>query len=182
MVDYKSLSDAPLINLLNEEDHRAFTELYLRHSAPMYMYARKLFHDPGDAKDAVQEVLTYIWNKRVDLQITGSVTFYLYCSIRHRLLNTIKRKKNYDRYLNSLSDFIDAGEYITDEHIREKEVLLEIEKTIQALPRKMREIFEMSKISHLSHESIAAKLNISNKTIRNQLSNALNIIRLKLRK
>ena len=55
-----------------------------------------------------------------------------------------------------------------------------IEKQIQALPEKMRNIFELSKCQHLSNKEIAKRLEISESNVSTQIANALKIFRTKL--
>lgn len=55
-----------------------------------------------------------------------------------------------------------------------------IEKEIDALPPKMREVFKLSRQHHLSHSQIAAKLDISEQTVSKQITNALKILRTRL--
>eukprot|EP01133_Synstelium_polycarpum_P009981 gene9981-11653_t len=180
MTDYRSLSDAELVALFKDDDRPAFSELYKRHWQVLYLYARKLIHDNTEAEDITQEVLTYLWTKRATLQINGTVVSYLYGSVRNAVMNMVQRRKVYDKYLVSLGDFTDRGEYITEEYVREKELLLRIENAIATLPPKMKQIFELSRKEHLSQKAIAEKLNISDKTVKKQVSNAIKILRLKI--
>lgn len=179
--DYKQLSDEELIALLKRSDGAAYSELYRRYWSGMYVYARKILHDEEDAEDAVQEVLTYIWTKREVLKINGSPEGYLYGAVRFRAFAMLQRTKTFDRYLDSLTDFMDKGEYTTDEQVREKELIRGLDKAVAALPAKMRKIFELSRTGLLNQKGIAAQLNISNKTVKNQLSTALKIIRNKIK-
>jgi RNA polymerase sigma-70 factor (ECF subfamily) len=105
---------------------------------------------------------------------------YLYTAVRHKAITTMGRKKLQSKYLSSLSDFMDKGTGIADANIREKELNQLIGNAIATLPQKMKQIFELSKIECLSHKCIANQLNISDKTIRNQLSTALKLIKLKI--
>jgi len=75
---------------------------------------------------------------------------------------------------------LDSGENSTDSYIREKELAAIIEKEIYNLPSKMREIFLLSRKDNLSNNEIAARLDISEKTVRNQLSTALKTLKTKL--
>jgi RNA polymerase sigma-70 factor (ECF subfamily) len=72
------------------------------------------------------------------------------------------------------------GVYTTDHFIREKELAFQIEKEVSLLPEKMRLIFEMSRNANLSHKEIAAKLDISDKTVKKQINNAIKLIKVKL--
>jgi RNA polymerase sigma factor (sigma-70 family) len=81
------------------------------------------------------------------------------------------------QYIKSYEHIVDNGSAITDHGIRVKLLKEFIEKEVSNLPPKMREIFELSRNEHLSHKEIAHKLEVSEKTVRNQINNALKILR-----
>lgn len=68
----------------------------------------------------------------------------------------------------------------TDHRARENELRAYIEKEIQALPPKMRQIFEMSRKENLSYKEIAEKLDVSENNVSKQVNNALRVLRTKL--
>lgn len=179
-LEYRAYSDSQLLDLLRKSNHGAFTEIYLRNWSAMYLYARKLTNDEAMSEDVVQEVMLYIWNKREELPIAIAILPYMYTSIRHNALRKIERGKYFDKYLNSLQDYMVQNQTNPDEAIHAKELSKSIQKAIDQLPRKMKLIFELSRVEHLSQKSIAEKLNISERTVKNQITTALKILRLKI--
>jgi RNA polymerase sigma-70 factor (ECF subfamily) len=177
---YNKLSDIELIALLKDEDGTAFTEIYSRYWTVLYLHGRKMLRDDEEARDVVQELFTHLWKNAALIVITESLSSYLYRSVRNRVFNLIEHKKIINDYQKSLVQFLDAGELVTDELIREKELSALIEKEIQLLPPKMRTVFELSRKQHLSYKEIGAQLGISDHTVRRQVSNALSILRTKL--
>jgi len=105
----------------------------------------------------------------------------LYSAVRNRIFNIIWHKKFENRYVASLQRIIDAGVMMTDEVVREKELAALIEREIEQLPEKMREVFRLSRKEHLSYKEIAEELKIGESTVKKQVSNALKILRLKLK-
>jgi RNA polymerase sigma-70 factor (ECF subfamily) len=177
---YHLFTDVELTKLLVSGDHKAFIEIYNRFQALLYVYACKITKDREEAEDIVQEVFIYLWDKRSTIILKSNISSYLYSAVRYKFFNLLDHKKIRTDYTKSFQNFLDAGEYITDNYIREKEFSQLIEKEISALPDKMREIFELSRRQNLSRQEIAEKLNISEKTVKNQISNALKILRGKL--
>lgn len=177
---YSSLTDFELTKLLISGDNKAFIEIYNRFQALLYVYACKITTDKEEAEDIVQEVFTYLWDKRTTVIFRTSISSYLYSAVRYKFFNLLDHKKIRTEYTRSFQSFLDQGEYITDDYIREKEFSQLIEKEISALPDKMREVFELSRRQNLSRKEIAEKLNVSEKTVKNQISNALKILRGKL--
>lgn len=180
MPSYSSFTDIELVHLLKLDDQNAFLEIYNRFQGILYIYACKITKDNDDAEDIVQEVFVYLWDKRSTTILTSSISSYLYSAVRYKFFNLLDRKKIRTDYRLSFQQFLDQGEYITDNYIREKEFSNLIEKEISALPDKMREIFELSRKQYLSRKEIAEKLNLSEKTVKNQINNALKILRKRL--
>jgi len=174
-------SDLELLSRVREGDESAFEAIYKRYYSLLYIHACKLLKESGEAEDCVQEVFSGLWQKAGQLEISVSLSSYLYTSIRNRVLNRIEHKRVKDAYLFSMQRFMKEGVSITDEELRVRELTALIEREIAALPEKMREVFELSRREELSHKEIAEKLNISDKTVKKQVSNALKILRGRLK-
>ncbi|WP_262714441.1 RNA polymerase sigma-70 factor [Pedobacter sp. BS3] len=154
--------------------------MYKRYHGILYSHTYRRFPDREEARDLVQELFIYLWNNRESLHITTSLSSYLYTSVRNRILNAYRNQKVREAYIHSLQDFIAAGENITEEAVRHKELIRLVEQEVAALPPQMRLIFEMSRNREMSHQQIAEELNISPQTVRTQVRNALRILRVKL--
>ena len=175
-----TLSDQELLSLLRGGDHAAFTEIYHRYWALLYRNAIKMLHDDDEATDVVQEIFTGLWEKAPELLEYNSLSSYLYACVRNKIINQINRSKLKVNYLNSLQSFLDSGEYITDNMVRERELTEVIEKEIALLPAKMRMVFELSRKGNLSYKEIAREIEISEETVKKQVHNAIKILRSKL--
>ncbi|MCX2451951.1 RNA polymerase sigma-70 factor [Pedobacter sp. PLR] len=180
MTSYQSFTDFELTTLLKKGDLVAYSEIYKRFQGLLYLYACKIVKNNDDAEDIVQEVFLYLWDKRFSITINSSISVYLYKAVQYKFMNLLDHKKVRTDYKDSLNQFIDQGEYITDHYIRHKEFSKIIEKEIAALPDKMREVFELSRKTNLSRKEIAEKLGLSEKTVKNQITNALKILRSRL--
>jgi RNA polymerase sigma-70 factor (ECF subfamily) len=177
---YSELSDMNLVPLLKGNDEAAFNEIYKRFQGLLYVYACRITHEENEAEDIVQEVFIYMWDKRATLQITDSLTGWLYQAVRFRFFDRLDRRKVRTDHLASLQYFLDQGTHNPDEYVRERELAQLIEQGIAALPAKMQEIFALSRKEQLSHKEIASRLHISEKTVRNQVHNALRILKTRI--
>jgi len=177
---YKTCSDHELAALLTEGNGDAFAEIYNRYWALLYRHALRMTKDDELAKDVVQDVFVSLWDKANEIQCSFSLTSYLYSAVRNKVLNLYHKKKVRTNYLASLGEFIKDGENLTDHLLRERMLSVKIEQEISLLPKKMREVFEMSRKANISYKEIAGDLNISDKTVKKQVSNAIKILRLKL--
>ncbi len=180
MTVYSKYSDYELASLLKEGNHAAFTEIYHRYKAVLYIHALKLLKDEDEAQDVIHELYTSLWNKSRDFNLDIPLRSYLYKSVKNRIFDIFSHQKIRTGYIKKFAEVIELGEWTTDEKIREKELIAAIEEGMDLLPAKMREVFEMSRFANLSHKEIAKELNISDKTVKTQVHNALHILRLKI--
>jgi RNA polymerase sigma-70 factor (ECF subfamily) len=177
---YQNIDDQELIARLRNGDQLAFTEIYNRYKHLLQNHAYKKLGDFDEVKDVLQEVFTNLWNKRQELPITSNLCGYLYTGIRNRILNNFAHKQVQNKYTASLQQFAGQGNYNTDALIREKELALIIQKEIDRLPVKMREIFILNRKENLTHREIATRLAISEQTVSKQITNALKVLRVRL--
>jgi len=182
MDNYKSFSDAELIPLFKLGDREAFTEIYSRYWDVLYIHALKMLRDEQEAKDLIQDLFITFWAKASTIELKTNLSGYLYVSARHKILNRIRQKKTNDDFISGLAIFADKQDGSSLDQLTEKEIILTLEKEMEKLPPKMREIFELSRKQYLSYKEIADKLGISDKTVKKQISNAIRIIRPKLDK
>lgn len=177
---YQNFSDQELMAFVSEDDDLAFAEIYHRYKGILYLHAYRILGNEEESKDVLQELFTTLWSKRSTIVLKGSLSSYLYGACRNRIFDMISHKKVELKYLNSLASFVEEGECVTDHLLREKQLTELIEKEIELLPTKMRQVFELSRKQNLSYTEIANELQISDKTVKKQVTNALHILRTKL--
>ncbi len=174
------LSDHELVVLLKTGDEAAFTEIYNRYKGILYQHAYKRLHNQEEVDDIIHDLFTTLWIKRESLVFKTNLSGYLYTAVRNRIFDYISHQQIESAYITDLERFIEQGIAITDHRVRLNMLRQVIENEIACLPDKMREIFELSRKSQLSNKEIAKKLNISEKTVKNQVNNALKILRVRL--
>lgn len=179
---YTGYLDSKLLDLLNEGNDAAFTEIYDRYWGILYLHAWKMLQDEVAAKDVVQEVFISLWTRSEELKVTGSLSAYLFVAVRNKVLSLIRNNKVRNDYTGLFSLYIEEHRNTTLEQLHEKELLETIEEVIRSMPEKMRRVFELSRKEYLSHRQIAEQLNISEKTVKRQVSNALQILRTQINK
>lgn len=170
-------SDDDLLRILQLGNKRAYEVIYDRYWQILFRFSRKMLQDENAAKDVVQEVFTTFWIKSSEISIKPPLAAFLYTLTRNKILDMIKHSKVETRYLDSLKQVISLSEALPDRMYVEKELYDQIEKEISHLPEKTRIIFEMSRKQYKSSQQIADELSISQKTVRNQISNAIRILR-----
>jgi RNA polymerase sigma-70 factor (family 1) len=173
------LSDMELTGLLKSGNRAAFSEIYNRYWDGLYIHCLKMLKDESEAQDLVQELFISLWEKSNELDLKVNVAGYLYVTARHRVLNAIRKRNNYDKFIENLSDYIVVLDGSILDQISEKELSAAIDNEIENLPDKMKAVFICSRKEYLSHREIAEKLGISDKTVKKQVANAIKILKLK---
>lgn len=158
----------------------AYTEIYDRYWPIMFKLSRKMLRDDDDAIDVVQDIFTAVWAKASETVYTTSIRSFLYAATRNKVIDFINRNKVKVNYLAGLQEFYDKGDFVTENTIRERELINRIEMEIAKLPKKMRKVFELSRKHHMSYKEISDATSISEGTVKKHIHNAVKILRLKL--
>ncbi|CAL1517803.1 RNA polymerase sigma-70 factor [Chitinophaga sp. MM2321] len=174
------LNDEVLLEQFRQGNTLAFEELYKRFWGVLYLQAYRILTQEEDAQDIVQEVFTALWTKAANIQLSGSLAAYLYAATRNRVLNMLASKRTYQTHLSSLKHFLSGTNNNSLQYITEKEITARMEREIRALPAKMREVFELSRKTSLTHKEIAHQLQLSQETVKKQISNAIRTLRHKM--
>ena len=180
MAAFINESDEELLNAFNSGDKEAFKVIYDRYWPLLLHHANHMLKDDEEAKDVVQEVFTALWSRSDQTPIHPPLTAFLYTVTRNRILNRLKHFKIEAKYLAQVEQIIHHPSQLPDSKVREQDLKRLIEDGLKSLPPKMREVFELSRKQHKTHKEIAEQLNISDKTVKKQINNALRILKSKM--
>ena len=129
----------------------------------------------------VISVAGIFWEKKESIQVDTSLKAYLYRSVRNACLNEIKRQKVRKLHADSLQADGEPQSQPSDHLAIRQELEEKIQEALQALPEQCRLIFKMSRFEELKYQEIADQLNLSIKTVENQMGKALKIMRTQLK-
>lgn len=160
------------IDLHKTEDYELIFRQYYE---ALCNYANNWLRDMDHAEEVVQEVFVKLWEKKQSLNIEGSVKAYLYKSVYNTAMNEIRRGKMKEKYVNEASNHEKVTQPSEGSALRDLEK--RIETALQELPEQCRLVFRMSRFEELKYREIADVLNISVKTVENQMGKALRIMR-----
>jgi RNA polymerase sigma-70 factor (ECF subfamily) len=152
----------------------AFSSLYKRYWEKAYTTAARKLDDKELAKEIVHDIFLELWKRRQELVITH-FSAYLNKAVNYRIINALIQRKD-----NCFFDLLDNPQqsfYEADLAIREKELIELVTSWIEVLPEKRREIFVKYYFQHLTTEEIASSMQISRKTVQNQLSLSIQYLR-----
>ncbi|WP_270088403.1 RNA polymerase sigma factor [Sphingobacterium sp. SYP-B4668] len=174
----KKISDEKLFDFVKEGDRRAYEELYDRYKRPLVAYALKKMNE-DEAYDLIHDLWLRIWEKRETLDIKGTVVSYLFKAVRNRIIDFMAKSAHSQRYLASVElEGSSLGGDKADYQLREKMFMKQIEQVLNKYSDKAHSIVRLRMQGYNNHE-IAEKLNLSEKTIRNQHSSILKFLKAK---
>jgi RNA polymerase sigma-70 factor, ECF subfamily len=140
----------------------------------LYRYAFSMLRDSSHAEDTVQSVFMESWQGSKKIEIHTSMRAFLFKAVYFKCMNEIKHRNVRAKF----EMFALSGK---EEHYKEdllqKEMKQKIDEAMAVLPSECRKVFELCKMEGLKYHEVAAKLNISPKTVENQMGKALKTLR-----
>lgn len=148
--------------------------VYKQHFDELYRYAFSMLRNSAQAEDVVQAVFLDIWQNKLYDNVHTSLRAFLFKSVYFKCLNEIKHSKVRDKFVLHHRE---VSNLQTEDEFDTGELRNTIEEAINALPAECRKVFELCKIQGLKYHEAAAQLQISPKTVENQMSKALKSLR-----
>ncbi|UXP32841.1 RNA polymerase sigma-70 factor [Reichenbachiella agarivorans] len=169
-------SDQHLLELLEKDSKKAFEAIYRRYWERLYAYAFKMSADRDLSQNIVQDIFVSLWKKIDNIEIETLDT-YLFQAVKYQVFKSYRDQKLSKEVLESrFEDFVfENPATVTDPDLSQS-----VFDSINKLPEKRKEIFLMNKLHDLSIDQIATELEISQQTVKNQLSSALKQLRFDL--
>ena len=177
MAAYYTLTDLQLINLLKDDDEAAFAEIYKRYAKSLADFTASKLFNLEDAQDIIHDIFVKLWEERKQLHITSNLKTYLFTITRHRIIDKIRRNITREEYAVMLQSLANAHQPNVEQQIAAKELQQTIENSLNELSPKVKQIYQLSREENLSIAEIAENLQLSEQTVKNQLSTALSHLR-----
>lgn len=175
----KKLHENLYLKIVFEDDHDAFNELFFEFYPALCVFAGRYISSPEACEDIVQEVFYNIWKNRKILNIHSSFRNFLVTSVRNSCTDYLRKKSSHKKYLENLTPAYSTetpGQVYT---IKELEEMIQI--ALEKLPENIQLAFNMSRTEKMTYNEIATEMNLSVKTIESYMSQALKMLREKLK-
>jgi len=166
-----------ILEAFKQRDAKAFAYIFKLHRKPLVYFAEKLLGIREEAEDIVAGSFMKLWARHSDFDSFPAIKSFLYITTRNACFNFLKYSKRVSASQKEFSYWADKKEEEILHIMYRAELLAELDKEIELLPPKCRNIFQLAFYEGLSTTEIAAKLGLSNQTVRNQKSKALQVIK-----
>jgi len=168
-----SYDEEEMVERIREGDERAFEVLFREHSEDLCEFACSFVESPEVAEDLVHDVFCDVWDRRNDLDPSGTVKAYLFQAVRNKALNWLKAQRVRDEWktekkhkdTESFERASAAAEYNDLEEA--------LRQAVEELPERQRLVYKMVRNRDMSYAEVAAALDITKKTVENQMGRAL---------
>lgn len=177
MVAYNSLSDLQLADLLKEEDEAAFSEIYKRYADNLTGFASSKLYSLEDPRDVIHDVFVKLWEERKQLKVDRNLEAYLFTLTRYRIIDKIRKNITREDYAEMVLALRISYQSEIEQQIAAREIKQHIDGALEKLSPRVREIYLLSREDNLSVAEIAGKLQLSEQTVKNQLTFALKHLR-----
>jgi RNA polymerase sigma-70 factor (ECF subfamily) len=163
-------------------DKTAFAEIYQQCYRSLYSYAYKLNPNSSAVEDAIQELFVDLWRMRQSLAEKVAIKFYLFRSLRRKIHR--EEKKNLSQQtliaegeMENLYPAVPAHESEIIGGEAHHELISKLQTQIENLPPRLKEVILLRYYEDYSNKEIAGIMEISEKTVRNFMHNALSVLR-----
>lgn len=172
-----------ILSKLQRGDTKVYEQLFQDNYRHLVLYAKKFVMDTEVARDLVQDVFIYLWDKRQKLTIDKSLSSYLFRAVHNAAINYLKKESTKENYVRQFLINLNEGSYQTssseDAHelVVHNELLESIESVVETLPEQCKTIFKMSRFRGMRNKEIAEVYSISPRTVETQLYRALKVLK-----
>ncbi|HEY0176953.1 MAG TPA: RNA polymerase sigma-70 factor, partial [Pedobacter sp.] len=158
-----------------------FQEFYQQHKKSVFAIVNLRMPDLDYAKDIVQEIFLELWLKRDTLEDVREIQPYLYVVARNQVISAFRRKNIQMKNEGILLEGLNTLDHSAEENAIARELHQQINIIVEKLPETTRQCYQLSKNEGKKNGEIADILNISEKTVRNNISEALKRLRIILK-
>ncbi len=175
------IDDADLTRRVKSGEKEAYQALFERYAPKIYHFALSYLKSTADSEELVQDVFLKVWEKREILDATQNIKAFVFKIAINTIYDFIRRKN----IENAFQEFSKANYAADSNNTWDTLIFEEMQTTINSLvaqmPEQRKKIFKLSKNKGLSNDEIAQELNLSKRTVENQLYRALLFLKEHLR-
>lgn len=170
-------------------NNQDFSKVYSIYFPKLVRFAREFVLSTEDAENIIQDIFIYLWEHQEILSTLSSLNGFLFILVKNRCIDFIRQKKLIERKRQEyevvqekeLELKMYALQQFDENALSANDIELIINNAINSLPEKCREIFILSRMEGLKYKEIAERLNISTKTVENQIITALKKLKVELK-
>ena len=170
-------------------DENNYSRVYAVYFPKLVRFSQTYVQSQQDAENIVQDIFLYLWEHQEIIYSLRNMNAFLFTMVKNRCIDFLREQTQHQNKRHSLSDLQEkelqlklyALQQFDENKFSEAEIEDIIQRAIDSLPEKCREIFVLSRMEGLQYKEIANQLKISINTVENQMAIALKKLRIKLK-
>lgn len=164
-----------LIGSLQTGNRQAMKLIFQEHYKMVCQVVYRYIKDKDTVEDVAQDVFIKLWEKRNQINITSSLGAYLRRMAMNESISFLRKHKKHDH--DDVDPNTGGNDASSEQLYLDGELASNITMAIDRLPPRCRMVFQLSRFEELTYKEIAQKLDISIKTVENQMGKALKLLR-----
>lgn len=173
----KKSTDKDLVLAVSRSSTDAFECLFDRYSQKLYHFTLSWLKSESDSEEVVQEVFLKIWENRNQLDSDKSFKSYLFTIAFNAIKKQFNRKMKEQRHKHDVLESLAEELPDIETKIQFEKLVARLDELIARFPEKRKFIFLSRKKEGKSIAEIAAELGISEKTVKNQITEGMRSLR-----
>ncbi len=165
-----------LVKQLQKGNKIAFKMLFDKYAVRLYQFSLKYLRDKEDTEDLLNEVFLKIWENRFAIKTNTSFQAYLFTIAYNDIRKRFLKKSREEKYIQLFAEEYAHESSVGEDQLDYKYFVEKLNKVIDQLPDRRKEIFLLSYKEELKNKEIAESLNLSEQSVKNQLSIARKFI------
>ncbi|MCY1722636.1 RNA polymerase sigma-70 factor [Prolixibacteraceae bacterium Z1-6] len=175
------MEERVLIEGIRQRNQLVFEYIFEYYYSGLCVFCLNYINDKLVVEDIVQEFFLYLWSEAHSLEINTSLRSYMFSAVKYKCLDYKKHLVVKDKFNSYVKENNEVSNNDVFDHYVESELREIIQKELDKLPKRCREIFILSRFKGKSNLEIAEQLNISKRTVEIQISNALKVLKVSLK-
>lgn len=171
--------DKLLLDKFQKGDSEAFAKLYETYAPFLVNFASSKLYSLELARDIIQDVFVSLWENRTTLNITTNLKTFLFSAVRYKIIDHIRKNYTRSEYAEMMKRLTFDIHVNLQKQLEDKDLLDCINQSVEKMPDRVKEIYKLSRHDNKTISEIASSLNLSEQTVKNQLTTALNFLRKK---
>jgi RNA polymerase sigma-70 factor (ECF subfamily) len=165
---------------LAEGNPMAIEDLYDFYYPRLYHFSKAFLKLDEGIDDIIQEVFIKVWHNRKSIKNTSTFNAFIYTITKNLLLNELRSRLNNQKMRVKIGKITIPIEYSFIEQSEYHDLKENVDRAINELPVRQKEIFSLSRIHGYSHKEIAEKLNITTKAVEFHIAKSIVLLKKKL--
>lgn len=166
-----------------------FSKVYSIYFPKLVRFAREFVSSTEDAENIIQDIFIYLWERQELLNTLANLNAFLFTLVKNKCIDQLRQQKLIEHRKEELKTVLDkeiqlkiyALQQFDENALSNEDIENILNDAINSLPEKCREVFILSRMEGLKNREIAERLNISTKTVENQMTTAIRKLKVELK-